>query len=546
MTNSYLALFNDIQHGFCIVEMIVDEKGKAIDYRFIKTNPAFEQQMHELQPSEGSYWIDIYRKVASENKPVHLENYASGVWYDVYAFPFGSADSNQMAVVFNDITERKKTEEALRASEARLQQANIRLQEMDKAKTDFFNNVSHEFRTPLTLLLGPLAYVIKTRESSLHPDDMQRLQLSYRGALRLQKLVNTLLDFARIEAGKVQAFYQPTDFTKITLDLASQFRSAIEAAGLKYVLKTETISEPVYLNREMWEKIVFNLISNALKFTHKGKIQLVVHEKNRSVEFRVKDTGIGIAQQNIERIFERFVRVEDTKGRAHEGTGIGLSLVRELVWAHKGNIKVRSDLGEGAEFIVSIPKGKAHLDPKQVYENRKQLPITTLSESFINEASGWLPQDEKTKRKREREFRQHTGVHILIVDDNADMREYLMDVMSNNYTVLALENGRRVVDFLAKGGHTDLIIADVMMPEMNGFELVNFLKSNPKYRDIPFVLLSAKSTEEAKIEGLNLGADHYLTKPFSVAELCAVVNSCVRTVNSQFAETIRRAEPRAS
>ncbi|HEX8060718.1 MAG TPA: response regulator [Cyclobacteriaceae bacterium] len=275
-------------------------------------------------------------------------------------------------------------------------------------------------------------------------------------------------------------------------------------------------------------KIVFNLVSNALKFTHKGKIQLIIHQKNRSVEFRVKDTGIGIPDKNIDRIFEKYIRVEDTNGRCKEGTGIGLPLVRELVWAHKGIIKVRSEVGVGSEFIVSIPKGKSHLNQKHIYESSKQLPSDSLGEKFTEEVSGWLPQDLGTKRRKEREFRHRTGIRVLIVDDNADMRQYLTGVFSERYTVLALEHGRQVVDFLEKGGQTDLIISDVMMPQMNGYELVDFLKSNRKYRHIPVVMLSAKATEEAKIKGLDLGADYYLYKPFSAGELNAVVNASIR------------------
>jgi PAS domain S-box-containing protein len=531
--------------AFCIIEVMFDD-GRVVDFRFLETNPAFEKQtglcnvagktMRELRPDHEQHWFEAYGKVAKDGKPVHFENHAAelagGVWYDGHAFPFGPDGCNQVAVVFQDVTKRKKSEEALHASEGRLQQANIRLQELNKGKTDFFNDVSHEFKTPLTLLMGPLNDVIKTNRSNLNAGDLQKLELSYRGAIRLQKLVHTLLDFARIEAGKVESFYQPTDFTRITLDLASQFRTAVESAGLKYIIKPESITEPVYLNREMWEKIVFNLISNALKYTHKGKIQVVVHDKNRSVEFRVRDTGVGIPEKNIHKVFERFVRLESNKGRATEGTGIGLALVRELVWAHKGNIKVRSEEGKGSEFIVTIPKGKAHLPQQQVYENKKQLPSTLMSDLFVQEALGWLPGDHKADEKKEKEFRRAAGTHILIADDNADMREYLTGIFMDKYTVLAVENGKKVIDFLGKGGYADMIIADATMPEINGYELVDFLKSNPKYRTIPILLLSAKSTEEARIEGLSVGAEDYVIKPFSAAELSAVVNSRMKDRSS--------------
>lgn len=428
--------------------------------------------------------------------------------------------------VFVDVTKQKTIEKKLQESERQLRELNIRLQETDKAKTNFFNNVSHELRTPLTLLIGPLKDLMRSAETKTAPEEIQRLQLIYRGAIRLQRLVNTLLDFARIEAGKLEAFYQPTDFAKMTLDLAANFRSAIERAGLKFIVRQdEDILETIYLNREMWEKIVFNLLSNALKFTHKGKIEVTIRNKKKQVELRVKDTGIGIGPKNIDRIFERFVRVDGPKARTYEGTGIGLALVRELVHVHHGKIKVKSKEGVGSEFIVAIPKGKAHLPSKQLYENKDQLPSSFIGGTFAEEVSGWLPEDQKMLKRAVAKYNRSQGMRIVIAEDNADMREYLRNVLADDYQVLLFEHGQKVLDFLRDGGETDLILADVMMPELDGYQLVETLKSDPAFAEIPIVLLTAKSDEDAKIEGLDRGADDYLIKPFSGRELRAVIRA---------------------
>jgi PAS domain S-box-containing protein len=430
------------------------------------------------------------------------------------------------------IIEKAKAEEALRTNGEKLRELNARLMETDKAKTAFFNNVSHEFRTPLTLLIGPIEELIKSGGSKLTSEDMQKLQFAFRSATRLQKLVTTLLDFARIESGKLEAYYQPSDFSKVTADLAGNFRSAMEKAGLKYVVKTEQITEPIYLNREMWEKIVFNLLSNAFKFTHKGKIEVIIREKKKNAELHIKDTGIGIAAKDIERIFERFTRIEGANARTHEGTGIGLALVRELVMAHGGVIKVKSTPGAGTEFIVSIPKGKAHLAKHQIFENRERQAGKDLKESFSEEMLGWLPDDVKASRRNLKRFQKEGASRILIVEDNADMREYLTTVLSeDDHSIYAMEDGQKVVTFLEQGGQADLILADVMMPVLDGFEMIKKLKADPKFASIPVIFLTAKAAEDSKIEGLRMGAEAYLTKPFSSKELRAVVMSTVERVS---------------
>ncbi|HZY79462.1 MAG TPA: ATP-binding protein, partial [Cyclobacteriaceae bacterium] len=414
-------------------------------------------------------------------------------------------------------------------AEEDLKKLNLRLQEMDKAKTDFFNNVSHEFRTPLTLLISPLEEVIHSAKETLTPGEFQRLQISYRGAQRLHRLVNNLLDFMRIEAGKIEAFYQPTEFSKTTIELAANFRSVTEKAGLRFIVKPLKSERRVYLNREMWEKIVFNLLSNAFKFTHYGKIEVVLREKKKNVELKVKDTGIGIPKRDLDRIFQRFNRVNNQAGRSYEGTGIGLALVRELVHAHGGVIKVKSKEGKGSEFIVSIPKGKEHLPKQQIFETRDTLSGEVLSEPFIDEASGWRSEDEKLMKRKLKKPKSEGSPRILIAEDNADMRDYLTSVlMEDKYEIIAMEDGQKILTYLRNGGNADLILADVMMPVVDGYELVQWITSDPKFMHIPIVLLSARSTEEARIEGLNLGAHDYLVKPFSAEELRAIVRSRIR------------------
>jgi signal transduction histidine kinase/CheY-like chemotaxis protein len=399
----------------------------------------------------------------------------------------------------HDNLKRTKAEEAVRHSEEKLRELNTRLQETDKAKTAFFNNVSHEFRTPLTLLIGPLEEVIKSGKSKMHADDLLKLQFSYRSATRLQKLVTTLLDFARIEAGKLEAYYQPVDFSKTTTELAGNFRSAIEKAGLKYVVKAEQIAEVIYLNREMWEKIVFNLLSNAFKFTHKGKIEVIIREKKKSAELHIKDTGTGIASKDIHRIFDRFTRIEGTNARTNEGTGIGLALVRELVNAHGGSIKVKSVQGVGSEFIVAIPKGKAHFAKHQIFENRERQPPQDLKDSFAEEILGWLPEDVRIAKRNLKRYQKDGVSKILIVEDNADMRDYLTTVLSeDDHKIFAMEDGLKVLAFLEQGGHADLILADVMMPVMDGFEMIKKLKPIRRLLTFPSSFLPH---EHQKIQG---------------------------------------------
>jgi signal transduction histidine kinase len=265
------------------------------------------------------------------------------------------------------------------------------LAEIDRAKTAFFSNVSHEFRTPLTLMLGPLEDELAERDTPLPPARRERLEAAHRNSLRLLKLVNTLLDFSRIEAGRTQASYEPTDLPGYTEELASVFRSAIEKGGLRLVIDCPAFPEPVYVDREMWEKIVLNLLSNAFKHTFEGSISVTLRWCGDHVELAVADTGVGIPEAELPRLFERFHRVKETKSRTHDGTGIGLALVRELVNLHGGTVSIESLEGKGSTFILTIKTGTTHLPPDRLGKSRALASTATQASAYVDEALHWLP-----------------------------------------------------------------------------------------------------------------------------------------------------------
>ncbi|WP_162903160.1 ATP-binding protein [Taibaiella koreensis] len=401
------------------------------------------------------------------------------------------------------------------------------LMEIDRAKTAFFNNVSHEFRTPLTLMLGPVEELIKLQHEALPPFFGAYADAIYRNAQRLLRLVNSLLEFSRIEAGRIQARFCPEDIATITRDLASGFRSVMEKAGLAFRVQCDTVSLPVYIDYEMWEKIVLNLLSNAFKYTMEGSVTLSLQEKESMIVLRVQDTGIGIPETELPRMFERFHRVEGSAGRTHEGTGIGLSLIHELVKIHKGNIRISSTEGKGSTFTVTIPSGKEHLPPEHVreetavgYQGRNSL----LAGTFINEAASLLGGDKAMTSTPADKEPSDKNTRILVVDDNADMQAYLRRLLEDHYTVFTAGNGLEAIDQL-DDIRPDLVISDIMMPHIDGHQLVKKIRSDVNKLRLPVILLSAKAGEEAKMEGLETGADDYLVKPFSAKELLIKVRS---------------------
>ncbi len=412
------------------------------------------------------------------------------------------------------------------------------LAELDRAKTIFFSNVSHEFRTPLTLMLAPLEDMLAHR-AGLPAEDAINVETTHRNGMRLLKLVNTLLDFSRIEAGRITACFFVPELGEFTLELAGVFRSTMDKAGLRYVVECDCSDQATFVDPEMWEKIVLNLISNAFKFTLAGEVRVDFKYVDGQAELAIADTGAGIPESELPRNFDRFHRVEGTLGRTHEGTGIGLALVSELARLHGGEVRVKSARGSGSAFIVTLPMGCDHLPAEKIAIDGEDAAMGHGSTAFVQEALRWLPEaassvetisdslpEEEIPLDLEEDGGRLGRARILLADDNRDMQEYLKRLLSRRYEVTAVSDGEQALESALKNT-PDLVLTDVMMPRMDGFALLRALRSHPQTVAIPIVMLSARAGEGAESEGLEAGADDYLVKPFTARELLARVQTHV-------------------
>ncbi|MGW5744791.1 SpoIIE family protein phosphatase [Amycolatopsis sp. NPDC003861] len=424
---------------------------------------------------------------------------------------------------------------AYRAQQQRAEE----LTALDAAKTTFFANISHEFRTPLTLILGPAA---ELREALDGAGDRVREEVDViqRNALRLGRLVNNLLDFSRIEAGRMQARFEPVDLGTFTAELASVFRAAVERAGLVFQVDCRASDQPVHVDRGMWEKVVFNLLSNAVKFTFDGAIRVTSTAEAGHAVVAVSDTGIGIDAAELPRLFERFHRIPSARARSNEGSGIGLALVRELVGMHGGSVTVESTPGAGTTFRVRVPLGTRHLPAEHVVAGPTAGGLTVDAESaepYVQEALRWLPDTGEEARPAPAAA---ASARVLVADDNADMRDYLVRLLRDDYAVTAVRDG--VEAFAAACAEPpELIISDVMMPRLDGLGLLAELRGDPRTAAVPVLLLSARAGQEAAVDGLAAGADDYLVKPFSARELLARVRTTVQLARLRTQHTRWRA-----
>jgi signal transduction histidine kinase/CheY-like chemotaxis protein len=410
------------------------------------------------------------------------------------------------------------------------------LAELDRVKTTFFTNVSHEFRTPLTLMLGPLADALADTAAPLAPPQRERVETAWRNATRLLTLVNSLLTFSSLEAGRARSDAHGVDLPALTAELASVFRAAVERAGLTLDVDCPPLPRPVTVDPVNWERIVTNLLSNALKYTFIGRIRIAVEADHDEVRLTVADTGIGIAEADLPKLFERFHRVQGARSRSHEGTGIGLALVHELTRLEGGKVRVASRVGAGTTFTVALPWSAARRTATAgpAANGRGEVARAAAQEAvgWLTDPAGSIAEPATAPGPTADEL---VGARILVADDNSDMRAYLSRLLAGQgWRVRSVTDGRQALDAIHREP-PDLVLTDVMMPVLDGFDLVRRLRADPATRALPVLVLSARAGEEASVAGLSLGADDYLVKPFAAAELIARIRTAIRRARTEVA-----------
>ncbi len=400
------------------------------------------------------------------------------------------------------------------------------LKTLKDARDRFFTGISHEFRTPLTLILGPSENIIS---NSSETDTRKKAVLIKQNAHRMLKLINQLLDLAKLDAGKMELKVSKGNIVHFIRGVTMSFESFAESKDISLKVSSSNDEIELYFNSEVMMKVLTNLFSNAFKFTEPGgMIKVFISKTDRhSAEIIVRDSGLGIPESQLPKLFDRFYQVDHSHTRKYEGTGIGLALTKELLELHHGTIKVSSKLRESSvadsgwtEFTIELPLGRSHLQDDEIVED--EVPDFTLSEENEMEIE-LLASSEKS----EIGIIESDKTIVLVVEDNPDLREMIKENLEDSYSVLEAENGVKGFK-LAEENIPDLIISDIMMPEMDGYELTRRLKTNEKTNHIPVILLTAKAATEDKLEGLETGADDYLIKPFNEKELSVRVRNLIK------------------
>jgi signal transduction histidine kinase len=496
--DAVLLFGSDLKHEFA--------DGQALQSIGLSKDGVEGKTLADSFPHEIAVALEPRYRAALAGQHATFELTHAGRQFQMDALSVSDAEGPTGMLVMHDVTDQKRAEF---------------LAELDRTKTSFFSNVSHELRTPLTLVLGPLQ---NARASGVLAGGM--LRLVYRNALRLQRLVDALLDLSRLEAGRMTASFVRTDVAALTQDLASNFRPVVESAGLRLIVQTPPLPPdlPVSVDRDMYEKVVLNLISNAFNHTFEGEIGVSVDatpERN-AFELKVWDTGIGIDAEDQAHIFDRFHRVQGARSRSQEGSGIGLALVHELVRLHGGCITVESAPQRGSTFTVRLPVGLPDLSGETP---RSPVSSSARVAAFVEDASTWVPEPETPAQQQHGNGVTSLG-RIVVADDNPDMRRYIAEILSDRWTILSAADGQAALRMI-QNERPELVLLDVMMPMMNGFEVLAAVRSDARTRRIPVIMLSARAGEDAAIEGLEAGANDYVTKPFAAGELSARVRTQV-------------------
>jgi signal transduction histidine kinase/DNA-binding response OmpR family regulator len=404
-----------------------------------------------------------------------------------------------------------------------------KLKELDTMKSRFFANISHEFRTPLTLILGPLQNLLS---QSKDEKSKQYLNMMQRNARRLQNLINQLLNLSKLESGKMKLQAREENIVVLVNGYVQSFESLAKQKNIDLIFHSNEENIPLYVDKDKIEKILFNLLSNAFKFTNAGgAITIQVGKQADGIFVSITDTGHGILPEKLNYIFDRFYQADDSYSKDQEGTGIGLALAKELAKLHHGTISVESHIGEGSVFTVFLPAGKHHLKPDEIIDKpempakrekiQEPVPEHEFSENTL--AGEDLPKPDEFNEKDDKPY-------VLIVDDNADLRSYMRDCLTEDYYIHEATEG---VEGFSKATQQipDLIISDVMMPKMDGYELCKKLKTDERTSHIPVILLTARASSESRIEGLETGADDFITKPFDYHELLTRIKNLIQLRN---------------
>ena len=435
--------------------------------------------------------------------------------------------------------EKEKTEEAKEIIQSQAE----KLIELDRFKTRFFANISHEFRTPLTMIIGPLENVLSGFYGQIEDGLMRQISIMLRNAQRLLRLINQLLDLSKLEAGKMELHTSERNMIPFLENILLSCTPMADNKNISLNFESEYQEIRAHYEPDKMEKVFFNLLSNALKFTPSaGSISMVVNKRAPSTDFKegaieihVRDTGKGIPASDLPYIFDRFHQVSGTNNRDHEGTGIGLALVRELILLHKGTITVTSELDKGTEFIITIPLGNKHLTEDQIVDPEMGQQGYTGAIVMSELAAESIDFDHEQPVEKSLPLSNKHALSqslILVVDDNNDILEYIGGILSNTYLVEVATDG---LDGLEKAQllKPDLILSDLMMPRLDGNQFCKKIKEHPDLNYIPFILMTARATNELKIEGLEMGADDYISKPFNARELLARISNLLQLRENQ-------------
>lgn len=428
-----------------------------------------------------------------------------------------------------------------------LAKANEELKTLDKLKTQFFANVSHEVRTPLTSIIAPLQSLRQGDVGSLDIDQNELLDQMHRNAIRLLDLINQMLDFSKLEAGKAHLRLSSVDMSTYTEEIVSLFREVTHRKEISLIYESGIgTDEQVYIDRDRFERIITNLIRNAIKFTESGGITVKLERNKKSLILTIADTGIGIPKDELPQIFNRFAQVDGTSTRSYDGTGLGLAIVEESVHLLHGDIKVESVIDMGTVFTINLPVDLVDREPHAFVERRvndrrnipegrdnddrrenerrkaeySQIPVSDLAQVEGLTYAVHTPEEEDDEQNWD------TGKRVLIAEDTDDLRHYIAKILSKlGHNVVTVENGQAAWKILSEKGGIDLLVSDIMMPKMDGYELLQSIRNDDALKNLPVILITAKAGDDPKLKALGIGADDYLPKPINVRELDARIRN---------------------